>query len=869
MGEVYRARDMRLGREVAIKVLPETVAADPDRVRRFEQEARAAASISHPNILAVHDIGRTDGGTPYIVSDLLEGRTLEAQRRQGALSIQKAIDIARQVASGLAAAHAKGIVHRDLKPANVFVSADGRATILDFGLAKLTQPEAHAASGSSTTALATTPGLVLGTVAYMSPEQVRGEPADARSDLFALGAILHEMLAGRRPFEGNTTAETMAAILSSAPPELPVAERAIPPGLARIAARCLEKDPASRFQAASDLAFALESLSRGETAVVATTPAPRGRRTPAWTVAAGALLLAAVALAAGLYLRPAPDTRPPIFANIPTPADVGTFSIGPPLALSPDGRYLAFAAADASERRILWVRRLAQPDAVALPGTEGAEAPFWSPDSRWVAFVADGALKKVDVRGGPVVTVTAPVRPFPGSWNDEDVILFVAGSGGLSHVSADGGAVSPVTSPDRTGGERNHTYPFFVTRDRFLYLADSGDDAPDLYLAALESPERTLLLEGVSNAQYANGTLLYVRDATLMARALDPQSATRGSEAPIADQIQMSTLTFTDGGISPAGAFSVSRTGVLVYLRSASADSQLVWFDRTGERVGTLGDPGAYTDVFLSTDGGTAYISLPDPGGRGTRDIWAYDVERGIRSRATFDSGDEFEGVLSPDGTRLAFNSTRDGGRDLYVKPAGGGAGSEQAVLVDDRDKYAQDWTPDGNSLVYITSNEDGLQDIWVLPLVGDRTPWSYLATPSSEGAGVNVSPDGNWVAYTSSESGGQEAYIARFPDHGDRVQISTNGGVLPTWRRADGGEIYYFEPPTSRLMAVELTYGPAGITQGFPQPVATVEFAGPRSFYDVTPDGQRFLVNSLPDRTARTSISLIVDWPALVDVSR
>ena len=713
--------------------------------------------------------------------------------------------------------------------------------------------------------------MILGTAAYMSPEQARGKPVDKRTDIWAFGAVLFEMLTGRRAFAGDDVSDIIASVLKAEPDwqQLPVETPAV---IRRLLRRCLVKERRDRLADMSDARLDLtEAIASPRGAAVDST-STSARLPRLVAIVLGTVLLAGVASVAIFFGRSAPAAPSAIHSTITSPADVGEFATGPPLALSPDGRYLAFAAADASEGRMLWIRRLDQPTAQPVPGTEGADAPFWSPDSRFVAFVAGGTLKKVDIRGGPVVIVAATAVPVPGSWNDDNVILFNTSFEQLSRVPAAGGTPSPATTLDDRGGERGHSYPFFLPDGRsFLYRAESASGAPDLYVGALDSTERTLVLEGISNAQYASDTLLFLRDSTLMARPFD---ATRrrflGDAVPIADQIQLSTLSLTTG-IWQAGAFSVSE-GTLVFLRSASADSQLVWFDRSGQQVGVLGDPASYADVFLSPRGQSASVSILDPTGTGTRDIWAYDVARGIRTRVTFDPADEFEGISSPDGNRIAFNSRRKGRLDLYLKPAGRAAGSEEVLLEGGLDKYAQSWSPDGESLLYITLSVSNGQDIWVLPLTGDRTPWSYLATPYFEGVGAKFSPDGNWISYTSNETGRQEAYIAGFPKHDKRVRISTNGGLLVAWRE-DGREVYYYEPDRSgtggRLLAVDLNYDSVGVKASAPRPLMRVQPGGPRSFYDAMPDGQRFLVNSVLNRATGAPITLVVNWPTLIGSAR
>jgi Tol biopolymer transport system component len=894
MGEVYRARDPRLRRDVAVKVVPAAFATDRERLQRFEQEARAAAALNHPNILAIHDIGYEAPAAwpspPYIVSELLDGDTLRrrlqqavAQWRspgvsdQGPLPARTAIDYAVQIARGLAAAHEKGIVHRDLKPENIFVTADGRVKILDFGLAKLTEIEPSAASGSTLPTVSaanaalgvpdTLPGAVLGTVGYMSPEQVRGVPADHRSDIFSLGAILHEMLAGHRAFRGETAADTMAAILSADPPRVQDPRRPMPSALLRIVNRCLEKAPSSRFQSASDLTFALEALSGQVDATDGVREAPPQARVPyAWVVAALLLLTAAVVVLAVVFSgREAPVDSLVYRTSISLPGRLGASLDTLSFAVSPDGRRLAFVGPDATGRVMLWVRPLDSLASQPLAGTEGAAAPFWSPDNRFVAFVAAGKLMKIEAAGGPPSTVAEATVNVPGTWSRDDVILFTPASGSpLWRVPAGGGRPSAATALDAAAGETAHAFPVFLPDGRrFLYRAIGGATA-GLYAGSLDSPERTRILEDAVNVQFSKGALLYLRDTTLVARAFDASRlAFSGEEVALAERIWVPTTALRPLG-QPTGAFSSSDTGVVVYQSTASAGSQLVWFDREGKPIGVLGDPADYADLFLSPDGLYASASIAAP--RGTRDIWTFDVARNVGTRFTVDPGNEFEGIWAPDNSRIAFNSSRDGGSmNLYVKsPADTGPG--ELLVRDDQDKFAQSWSPDGQLLLYIATAPGAIaaQDLWIVPMTGDRTPVPYLTTEFSEGVGAQFSPDGRWVAYTSNESGRQEVYVASFPVPSRKWPVSTNGGLLPRWR-GDGREIFYFDAGNSRVMAADATPEGAALRIGTVRRLFNVRPAGGRKFWDVSPDGQRFLVNTALAAPDVASLTLLVEWPALI----
>ncbi len=870
MGEVYRARDPRLGRDVAVKVLPPAFSADPERLTRFEQEARAAAALNHPNILAVYDVGQHDG-SPYIVSELLEGETLRERLAAGALPVRKALEYAVQIAQGLAAAHEKGIVHRDLKPENVVVTGDGRVKILDFGLAKLTQAEPVEAGIS---ALPTTPphtqaGIVLGTFGYMSPEQVRGLVADHRADIFALGTLLYEMLSGQRAFRGDTAADSMTAILKEDPPDLPVAERRIPPALDRIVNRCLEKNPANRFQTAVDLTFAIEGISSQSDAFRARdgrfSGRPARRELAAWSGVAIVSVFAA-ALGWNALDRATPDAERSVHATLLPPENWTLTGTNPAarLAVSPDGLRLAFVANGPDRRSMLWVRRFDSLAPQPLQGTEGATSPFWSPDSRFLGFFASGKLKRIDASGGPAVTLCdAPYTrggAVPGgAWNRDGVILFGSSGASLQHVSASGGIPARVTTLQ--GQETSHQLPFFLPDGQhFLFQVAIGSSASagavgsEIRIGSLDSPEVRPLMKGTSQAMYA-GHLLFVRDQTLMVQAFDAQRLELSDEpVPLAEQI----VSSPSGG----STFSVSQNGVLVYQAGPSAlsPSRLVWIDREGKEVATLGDVAAYGDVQLSSDGRRAAVSLLQAESN-TRDVWIFDLARGVPARFTFDAANDLAAIWSPGDDRVVFSSARAGRLDLYEK-ASTMVGDETILLADSADKYPLSWSRDGRFILYSVI-EGRNQDLWALPLFGDRKPFPFARSTFSETAG-QFSPNGKWIAYRSDESGRPEIWAGPFPGPGRRTQISTEGAGAgyPRWDR-DGKELYYLDA-ASRLMAVQVSADGSELQIGTIRPLFETRASFRlRSSYDISPDGQRFLINSNVGEAA--PITLVVNWAAML----
>lgn len=897
MGEVYRARDPRLGRDVAIKVLPAAWSADAERLQRFEQEARAAAALNHPNILAVFDIGQHDG-SPYIVSELLDGQTLRERLGGGAFAGRKAVEYAIQIAHGLAAAHEKGIVHRDLKPENIFVTSDGRLKVLDFGLAKLTQPDAGLAGAS---ALPTTPpntqaGMMLGTLGYMSPEQVRGVPADHRADIFAFGLVLYEMLSGQRAFQRETGVETMTAILKEDPAELPLAERHIPPALERIVERCLEKNPVARFQSAADLGFALEALSTHSDSGMAGVPVTPGGgvsrlgRSLPW-FAAVLFMLATIVLAAVQLFR-SPQTPPMVRFQVSPPTG-GIFpgaNNTPRMAISPDGQYLAFTAnlRDGKAEQ-LWIRRLDTLEARALANTEAppgaaepVQQPFWSPDSRSVAFFADGKLRKVDIASGSVQTLASMEgNNYGGTWNRDGTILFgTTLTKGLQRVSADGGAPSQVTTVDETRNERAHLWPQFMPDGRhFLYFAfgESPEDSA-IYAGSFESTERKLVFKSEYMAYFAPPDhLFFVRDGALMVQRFDVNALElQGSPVQVAEGVQAS---ISNGRVG----VTVSETGVLVYRPGAGTtetDSELVWFHRIGKQLGSVGTPSSYRGVELSPD--DLRVAVHRESREGSGELWVLDLQRGSAARFTFNSTEHsMSPIWSQDGQRIFFSRQAGAAWSVYEKDSSG-VGSEQ-LLYETKNSMSLtplSVTPDGTGLVLRINNEGTLGDLSVLTLSGEHKVTPYLQIPFNQGLG-QLSPDGRWIAFTSNESGRNEVYVQSFPSPGTKYAVSTAGGVQPRWRH-DGRELFYLAavPGISgggitTMMSVKVDAAGAGLKFGIPEALfnsyaAPAGHAAPIFQYSVSSDGNRFLVarqlaaaNSNP---AETPLTIVLNWTSMFD---
>lgn len=876
MGEVYRAHDSRLGRTVALKLLPQALSRGEDSVRRFQQEARAASALNHPNILAIYDTGTTDDGLPYVVSELLEGETLRDKLATGAIPVRKSIDIASQTARGLTAAHSKGIVHRDLKPENLFVTKDARVKILDFGIAKLIPQKSvgeKVQTEAPTRMISTDPGMVVGTVGYMSPEQVKGASVDTRSDIFSLGAILYETLAGRRAFQCETHVETMNAILKHDPPELSSTNSQISPAIERLVRRCLEKEPEERFQTASDLAFALDSLSGLQSSGATTTidsaiPKRADRRKLrdwlGWGIAA-VLLVACIALGA-LYFRRSESRAETMRFSLEVPQNA-TFSDS--LALSPDGRHLAFVITAASGATSLWVRSLDSVDMRELAGTDGAQFPFWSPDSRFIAFFAGNRLKRVERSGGPVQPLAdTSAEARGGAWAADGTIIFSPGfTLPLYKIAAAGGQAEPVTKLDESLGVTSHRWPNFLPDGRrFLYFARSSQKAAEgVYAGSVDSQDNKLILNTDLLAAYApparggaTGHLLFIRDRALVAQSFDVEKLQLSGEPVV---IAENLLTYPgEGGPTAFASFSVSANGHLCYLSGDPSQDQMEWFDRSGKSLGLFGSAGRYYEPGLSPDGKKIAAGRADSD---AGDIWIFDVARGTTTRFTFDLAADVSPVWSPDGSRIAFASVRKGHFGIYQKTSSG-AGEEELLLQTDFNTFPTSWSPDGRFILYETEDSKNRYDLFVLPMSGGEKPFPYLKTQFNE-THSQFSPDGRWVAYVSDESGRPEVYVQSFPTAGGKWQISTGGGDQPQWRR-DGKELFYLAAD-KKLMAVSIktdttveagTPVPLFVTRGKP----TGQTDDKNSYFAV-PDGQRFLVINLLHEGNKRPITIALNWSA------
>ncbi|MGA8491178.1 MAG: protein kinase [Terriglobales bacterium] len=850
MGEVYRARDTRLGREVALKILPESFAREIDRLRRFEQEARAVAALNHPNILAIHDIGQHDG-SPFLVSELLEGESLRAMLDRGALPPRKTIEYGVQIAHGLAAAHEKGIVHRDLKPENIFVTKDGRIKILDFGLAKLAQKAGANLDGHSDdvtlTSEHTAAGVVMGTASYMAPEQVRGETVDPRTDIFAFGAVLYEMLSGVRAFRRDTPAETMTAVLKDDPPDLsassPDSARVVSPSLERIVRRCLEKNPEQRFQSALDLSFALSALSGTESSAIARAAAV-SRPTSAlpWLAAALALVLVS-ATTWFVARRPQPTTRMQFALTVPDEMSISH------MALSRDGKMLVFVSPEESSALpMLFVQRVGSSSVTPLPGTQGASYPFWSPDGAYVGFFANGKLQKIAISGGTPQVLATALTGRGGSWGSKGVIIYAADAQSpLQRINADGTGMATLTQAIRTKEDQSHRWPMFLPDgDHFLFWAGNFSNAKDdrlsgIYASSLEGKERKLVILSHSSFAFDAHNLYYADDQRqLVSRAFDPSAlAVSGSPAVVTNAVGFQPSTYWS-------AFTVARNGTLIYNTDVgAAQSALTWIDRSGKELGRIGDPAVEANPTLSPDGSRVAVDISDEKANNV-DVWIESTTGADNSRFTFEPSEEVVGVWSRDGKTLAYRNAGSEGPTLLLKASTGLERERKRFTLPPTsmdDIIPNSWSLDDRQILFTHQVTSG-EYLELIPIAGGE-PTRLLTSKGSETNG-QISPDGKWVAYASDESGEWEIYVTSFPGAAGKWQVSRGGGSEPRWR-GDGKEIYYIAP-SGMLTAVPVN-GEGIFATGTPAPLFQIHGRAPISStdvftYDVAKDGKRFLVN-------------------------
>jgi Tol biopolymer transport system component len=854
MGEVYKARDTRLDRDVAIKILSAHLSTSEEVRQRFEREAKTISKFSHPHICALYDVGR-EGDTDYLVMEFLEGESLADRLGKGALPTEQILRYGVEIADALDKAHRQGIVHRDLKPGNVMLTKSG-VKLLDFGLAKpLATAGARPISGASSLATEaqmsqplTERGTVLGTFQYMAPEQLEGGEADARSDIFALGAVLYEMATGRKAFTGKSQASLIGSILRDDPPPITEAAPMVPPALNRVVKTCLAKDPEDRFQTAHDVKLQLQWIQEGGSQ--AGLPAPvvarrKNREKLAWATAA-ILAVAAAALGFGFWKR-TPQPKPTMRFEIDVPPDVSTIDAP---RISPDGRTLAFDATDSTGKNRIWIRPLNALKAHALAGTEGTRRAFWSPDGKYLAFFADGKLQKVEASGGPPQKICDAPSGADGTWSPEGVILFDGiGNDPIQRVPASGGTAVPIIKPEGAQATQVGWPAFLPDGKHFLYMAIAAKVADSMYrVGSLDSKETTPFAPAQSQITYIEpGYLLFLRDRTLVAQRFDAKALkTLGEPIPIAEQVGTDSV-----GLA---RFSVSREGTLVY-RTGDVTDRLVWVDRTGKEAETLGDPAQYLNPDLSPDGRRLAFDLADARTQHD-DIWVRDLARNVNSRLSFSKEGAFGPKWSPDGKRIVYTV----GLDLFERSADG-QGAETPLLKSDELKIVSDFSPDGRFMAFYSRSKETGWDIWILPTFGDKKPFPWLKTNFREFRPV-FSPDGRYLAYVSDESGRREVYVQSFPGPGGKWQVSSAGGDQPRWR-GDGKELY-FGSPDQKVMAVDVTTG-ASFEAGVPRPLFPVHLdtAAARNHYLPSKDGQRFLLVATPARESMTPTTVVLNWMA------
>jgi eukaryotic-like serine/threonine-protein kinase len=853
MGEVYRARDTRLGREVAIKVLPDEFP-DADARQRFEREARIISQLSHPRICALHDIGRDDSGD-YLVMELLEGDTLATRVTRGPLPIETVLAYGADIASALAAAHARGIVHRDLKPANVMITKSG-IKLLDFGLAKMLAPDpVPSASGAVTAPLdLTETGTVLGTLHYMSPEQLEGRTADERTDIFALGIVLFEMATGKRPYAGSSRPAIISALMAPEPPSILAARPDAPPALDRLIRTCLAKDPAARWDSAHDLELRLREI-RGERAV-----APGAKRGRSNRVAIGASIVAALAIAGAVaaMLRTPPAAQAPLqtvrFQEIPPGNGTTPFAFeAPRLAVSPDGLSIAYIASDSAGASHVWVRSLDAVPARELAGTDGANAIFWSWDGRSIGFFTRGALQRVDLDGGVPVRVCAvePEMTYYATWGSDGSILFAhVLDRAIHHVPAAGGTPDIMVAVDSARGEAGARWPCYLPDGiHFMYLLRCPNGVDSLMIDAPGERPRAIMASE-SNVQYSEpGFLMFVREGTLLAQRFDWHTLRlSGSPFPVADHVRY----FLSTGLA---GYSTSRGGTLVY-QSGAEEDRMVWFDRTGKELGRIGPPAAYLNIVLSPDARRVLCARAHPA-TGTYDVWSFDLERGVETAITSGRVTDLAGQWLPGMRKIAHSRVMGRAPHLLIRDLDTGKDGEIVPMTGFQ--LAQDVSPDGRTLLYSERNERGAFDLWTVALDGHSAPVPFLQSEFDKEV-ARFSPDGRYVAYMSTEAGSFDVFVSPFPGPGESVRVTTDGAQSMRWARLGSEILYLSGQQTMRAVPVQTT---PRLHVGAPATLFATPGRHAWRGFDLSADGKRILAIVPEVVPGELPLNVVVNWPA------
>ena len=852
MGEVYRATDTRLDRTVAIKVLPEHLASDPQRRERFEREAKAVSSLNHPHICTLYDVGEQDG-VHYLVMELVEGETLGQRLEKGRLPLDQALEYAIQIADALDKAHRQGVVHRDLKPGNIMITKSAGVKLLDFGLAKLKGDAGEVSPLSQMptqdpSAPLTAEGTIIGTLQYMAPEQLEGKEADARTDIFAFGAVVYEMVTGKKAFEGASQASLIGAIMNQQPAPVTEVQPVSPPMLDHVITACLAKNPEDRWQTGTDLGRELKWIDEvgAQNGTVAVETGHGGRERVAWVAATAVLLIALLILVTTRVEPPAGAPEAVRFALTLPPETAPTST-----RISPDGSRLAYSAPQPDGTNVVWVRALDSVEAQPLAGTEGAGGPFWSPNSDRLGINVLGQLQSIDLAGGSPQTVHDGIVSH-GIWNDDGVIVFRDQTQRqMYRARSVGGEVMLLD----VGDGRGFPMDFLPDEDHFLYRA-----GPSVYIGSLESGESSFLFDSPSPVLYSDGYLLFVRGGALMAQRFDPIQLKVDGDPQVIDQQVVSP----DVTRRYDTAFSVSQDGTLAFRPGTGVDGQLVWFDRTGGELGRIQQPrsGEYVNPSVSPDGRRIAVNRKDPSS-GNVDIWLIDAERGSTERFTTAASFDADGVWSPDSSKIAFTSSRSGQRGIWVKDVAGG---DAELLTDVGVLRITHWSKDGQFILYDHTSSDRDGDVWVLPVSRDEEPWPLLDSEFIE-YGARFSPDGSWVAYNSTETGNYEVHVASFPGGRDRQRISTDGGGLhPRWQ-GDGRRLFYYNRTGSFVMSVAMEVDSSGLQIGASEVAIERKIMGltdSRNHYAVTPDGERLLLRRPSLDPPPTTI--VTNWTSLLE---
>lgn len=867
MGEVYRARDTRLDRTVAIKVLASHLSSSPEFKQRMEREARAISALNHPNICHFYDIGSNDS-TDYLVMEFLEGETLAERLRRGVLPLSEIYKIGIAVSEALAVAHRAGIVHRDLKPANIMLTKAG-AKLMDFGLAK---PTSTGTTGSSSVPLLsaaptmsspspvsplTTAGTIIGIIQYMCPEQIEGKEADARSDIFALGAVLYEMTSGKRAFEGKSQISIASAILEKDPEPISAVQPSTPPAFDYVIRTCLAKDPEERFQTAQDVKLQLKWISQGgsQTGIAQPIATPRkSHARMAWAIGA---VIALVMLAAGWLLhRPAEQSV--LRSNVVLPSKLRLDSGNTAIALSPDGKKLVMAATGEGGKQQLYLRSLDAMTVQPIPGTEGATYPFWSPDASYIGFFTPGKVKKVTLSSGAVQTICDAVDGRGATWSKEGTIVFApAGDSALFSVSESGGTPVQITSPEKPG--QSHRHPQFLPDGKHVLYFSAAPGAPNtgVYVVNLDDKKSQLITASQARAQYVEpGYLLYMRDLSLIAQPFSTSSLKlTGRAVPIAQQVQFGPVRWVSN-------YAASRDILLYEGEEGGGYWQPTWFDVDGKILGKVGEPRELSALAVSPDGRRAAALISEQNGTKTG-VWMYDLSRGLANRFNFESGNADDPVWSPDGSQLAYSFGSTAGWKIVTRGADG-TGSPQELLSSDTPVHPVAWSPDGKFIAYNAMNHSNKKtEVWILPLAGDHKPFAFQ-TGDAEIRGMVFSSDGRWFVYVSNESGRDEIYIVPFPGPGEKRQVSPHGGYVAWWYgrkgMADEG-VVYGDPANTTAVLVPITEKNNALDFGQPRPL----FAG-RSFTDAnagsfSPDFKKMLVSLSTKSESANSLVMVQNW--------